>query len=58
MPISSDGDNEITKSLESNFFKRSYELIKETMNENELLTVFDFFLRCLNTCLWNCDRTK
>ena len=30
------------------------------MDGNRLLTVFDlyFFLRWLNTCLWNCDRAK
>ena len=31
------------KNLESNFFKRRYESIKEIMDENRLLTVFDLY---------------
>ena len=33
----------LQKNLESNFFKRRYESIKEIMDENKLLTVFDLY---------------
>ena len=48
------------KILRTIFFKRRHESIKEILDENRLLTVFLIytFLRCLNTCLWNCNRTK
>ena len=38
-------------------FKRRYESIKESMDENKCL-LFLIFFRSLNTCLRNCDRTK
>ena len=45
--------------LRAIFFKSRYESIEEIKDENKLLTVFDlYFLRCLSTYLWNCDRTK
>ena len=39
-------------------FKRRYESIKESMDENKCLLFLIYFFRSLNTCLRNCDRTK